>query len=362
MFQNFMSLTYLGKVGFRPWVAARNMIQPYQMLAPRIGLAPVHEAMKEILGPKGRDIMLRMRDEGTLMQDVPTAAPIGEGKIAKITRTSMQQIFKSDDVTRAVSARAAENLIDEGIRSWNAGKFRGDVKKFQDFSELRSIRGTSPDLVTEITAQATSGDPLRIKQAKVLFGQKLATEIQPDYGSWAQPHLFTNTLPGNLFGRFGVYSAVYRENIYRGWQNGQGLAGKALFAGRFIGIGLAISAALGEGLMINGQTVIPGMGIQGKDFLPGYGGLFGGGPQFTEAIALAQSMSTGPNGETSRLALEKMVSPIVINEKNGNLAANYPSMLPGSMQLHYLNQFTDAVKQGDYWKAFLAATTVPVIK
>jgi hypothetical protein len=350
MFQNFMSLTYLGNVGFRPWLAVRNMLQPYNMLAPRIGLQPVLDAQKQVLGADGKAIMLRLRSEGTLMNSTPVAANIGVGKLARLTQKSMSMIYTADDVTRATAAVAAENMLDEGIRNWSKGVFKNDIQKFKNFTELRAIQAGNPQLSDQIAQLALSGDPLKVKQAKVLFGQKLAFETQPDYARYAQPHVFTNTLPGYVFGRFGTYSTAYRENIYRGWQAAQGFGNKALFASRFIGIGLGIAGGLSA------------MGIEGKDFTPGYGGLFGGGPQFTEALALAQSPGANSSGEAARRAVEKAFLPATLSEKTGAVAANYPAVLPGSLQLKYLKEFSDAASQGDYWKAFLAATTTPMLK
>jgi hypothetical protein len=349
MFSNFMSLTYLGQVGFRPWLSVRNIIQPYQMLAPRIGLAPVHEAMQEVLGKDGREILKRLRAEGTLMSDVPVAADIGTSKISNITKRSMREMYTSDDITRAVSAISAENMLDDGIRAWNAGKLKGDINKFQELSEIRSIKAGNPELANTITKLALSGDQMQIKQAKVLFGQKLASEIQPDFARYAQPHVFTNTLPGYVFGRFGTYSAAYRENIYRGWQAAQGFAQKSLFVGRFIGVGVALAGSLSA------------LGINGKDFLPGYSGLFGGGPQFHEALTVLQAASPNAQGAQAMDALQKLLLPVNFSKTNGT-TLNYPTILPGSLQLHYGKQMLDAIQQGDYWKAFLAFSTVPTLK
>ena len=350
MFQNFMSMTYLGNVGFRPWLAVRNMLQPYNMLAPRIGLGPVLEAQKQILGPQGREIMLRMRAQGTLSADVPVAANLGASKMAQITKKSMSMTFVSDDITRGTAALAAENMLDEGIRSWNAGKFKGDMQKFKNYTELRAIQAGNPELADQVAQLALSGDPQKVLQAKVLFGQKLAFETQPDYSRYAQPHVLTNTLPGYVFGRYGTYSVAYRENIYRGWQAAQGFANKSLFAARFIGIGAGISAGLGA------------MGIEGKDFEPGYGGLFGGGPQFQEGLTAIESFSANAKGSQARAAFEKTFSPLTLNEKSGEVKLNYPAIIPGSLQAMYAKRAADALARDDFWGAFLAASTVPVLK
>jgi hypothetical protein len=332
MFQNFMGTTYLGKVGFRPWLAVRNMLQPYNMLAPRIGLAPVLQADREIHGPEGQAIMQRMRSEGTLMQQTPTAADIGT---AKVTRASMKMIFTADDHVRAVAARSAENMLDEGIRSWNRGVFKGDMQKFKNFTELRQLQGPGNEGLAEQIAQlALSGDSAKIVQAKTLFGQKLAYETQPDYARYAQPHAFTNTLPGYAFGRFGTYCTAYRENIARGWQAAQGLGGKALFVSRFIVAGVGISLGL------------TAVGIQGMDFLPGYSALFGGSPQFAQIYSAAQAIRSGPGQQ----------------EAFREFARQTFSAIPGTLQYHYAQEFAAAASQGDLWKAFLALTTVPTLK
>jgi hypothetical protein len=262
----------------------------------------------------------------------------------------MNNVWSTDDVTRATAAVAAENLLNEGVRNWKAGAFKGNIQKFKNFTELRSIQGTAPELADQIAHLATAGDAASFAQARQLFGKKLADETMADYSGYSQPHMYTSNLPGYLFGRFGSFSSAYRENIYRGWQNGQGVAGKALFVGRFVAINMAIFG------------VLEAAGISGKDFIPGYGGLFGGGPQFSTALAAFQSSSTSATGKTARQEFERAISPATLNETTGDVKPNFPGLLPGSLQLYYGKQMLQALDQGDYWKAFLAATTTPTLK
>ena len=333
MFSGYMSLQYLGKVGFRPWLAARNMLSTYQMLGPRIGIAEAHEALSDITGPSGRDILANLRKQGNLLMDVPSAAVLGEGKIQRLTRKSMQGIYSADDIARGTAARAAQNLIDRGVRNWNAGAFKGDLSKFREFTRLDSIQTTAPELADEIVKHALSGDAMRVETAKQLFGKALATQTQPDYARYSQPHIYTNTLVGNLFGRMGSFSTAYRENLYRGWQNAQGVGQKALFASRFVGIGLAIAGAL--------KT----MGIQGKEFVPGYGGLFGGSPQIADLFQMAKAAGAG-----SPDAAWKAFSGALRDT------------IPGSLHARYAKEFFTSMQENDYWRAFLAATTTPLAK
>src|SRR5208283_3918288 len=255
-----------------------------------------------------------------------------------------------DDITRATAAIAGENMLEEGIRNWERGVFKGDLQKFKNFTELRSIQGTNRELADQIAGLATSDDTAKVLQAKQLFGRQLAAETLAEYASYARPHAFTSNLPGYVFGRFSTFSTSYREAIYRGWQNGEGLAGKALFVGRFVGINLAIFGALQQ------------MGINGKDFIPGFSGMFGGSPQASIALSALQSFAPGQTGVMARNSLEQALSPATLNEKTGALKANFPSILPGSVELQYGKQMIDYQRKGDWWKAFLAATTTPTLK
>lgn len=353
MFKTLMGMTYLKTIAFRPWVAARNMLQPPQMLAGRVGLEPVFSGMKRFLKASPAEI-LELRMNNLLMKDIPVTAKLNNnGPAAKLLRTGMRTTWAADDFTRGSAAFTAYGLVDEGIASWNRGVFKGDIQKFIDFTELRSIQKTSGPLVDQITKLALSGDAASVKEAKLLFAKKLSDETMVDYSLYSQASMYTQNLPGYIFGRFGSFSTAYRENIYRGWTNAQGIAGKALFISRFVGTNLAIYEAL------------KAMGINGKDFIPGYGGLFGGGPQFSTALAAFQSPSSGSLGQQARYGLEKEFSPVVVSEAanpDQRVRANYPGFLPGSLHAYYFKKMKDYLDQGDYWKAFLAGSSVPTLK
>ena len=350
MFRTIMGATYLGSVGFRPWIALRNTLQSYQMLAPRVGLAPVMDGIARWTKATDKEI-IALRDQGILMKGPPITARVNqEGPMAKVLDASMKHVWSTDDFTRGTAAFTAHSLLDDGLKQWSRGAFKGDVRKFINFTELRSIQQSSPQLVDEITKLALSGEKASVDQAKYLFAKKLSDETMADYSLYSQAPMHTQNLPGYVFGRFGTFSTAYRENIYRGWQNGQGLAGKALFVGRFVGLNLAIYGTL--------KT----LGINGKDFIPGYGGLFGGGPQFQEALQLFQSPQAGTAGARARESLERTFLPLTYNEGQRELKLNYPSALPGSLQIYYAKQMAGYLQQKDYWKAFLAFNTVPTLK
>ena len=350
MFQNMMGLTYLGKVGFRAWPALKAMIAPYQTLAPRIGLAPVMEASRQVLGSGGRAILERLASEGELLGDVPAIQKVTGGNFSKLERKSMEMLWSGDNVQRGMTAVAAENMLDEGIRSWNSGAFKGDIDKFKHFTKVSQLGKGQSVLQDQIAKLATSGDEAQIKQAKVLFGKELIDQTAPNYGLYQQPHAVSSNIFGYVYGRLGTWSQAYREGIYRGWQNSDGIAGKAAYVGRFVGIGVALAAAS------------KAVGVDGRDFLPGFASLFGGGPQFTTAVNILQSPGQYKQGTQARLQLEKEFSPIVYNEQSGSMKGNIPSALPGSLQAHYLKEMLDAMDEGDYLKAVFAATGAPILK
>jgi hypothetical protein len=348
MFRDVMSVPYIGLIGFRAWPAVRNLIGVYQTLAPRIGIEPVANALAKVIGPKGKDILLRLRSEGTLLNSIPSTIELSSGTVSKIARKTSSWISSSDDLVRATAAITGENMLNDGIRNWNNNAFKGDIQKFKNFSGLKSIQVTDSALVDKIAELATSGDALKIQEAKQLFGKKLADETSPEFAQYAQPHMYSGNILGYLIGRMGTWSTLYRENIYRGWQNAQGIADKAAFATRFMSVGLGIAGGCAL------------LGINGNDFIPGYGGLFGGGPHSQMAIDALQSPSTYAQGTAARKSLEKALLFTVYNEKSGQLELNYPSSLPGSLTAHYGKQFLDAMDQGDLWKMILAATSTPI--
>jgi hypothetical protein len=346
MMSNLFALTSLGKLGFRVWPAARQIAQLLQMLAPRVGIEAVGKAMDEIRGPQGRNILQRHYDLGILPPDAPFLGQLHQSKTVRLTRTSMRGIWTTDQIVRGGAARTGENLLDDAIRSWKSGAFKGDTQKFVNYAELSAIQGTSPELVQEIVSKATSGDPLLESTAKQLFAKKLADETGFDFSHPALPHAFRDSFVGKVFGQYGTWSTAYRENMYRGFQNG-GAGKKIAFAARFVGVGLGLYAAA------------QAAGIKGNDFLPGYGGLFGGGPAASFAIDFYRAPGTYREGAAARENIERALSPVVYDESKGDFNWNVPSFLPGTLQYHYAQKMIEAIRQGDYYKAFLAATSAP---
>ena len=333
MFHNLMSLSYLTKVAYRPWAGVRAMLTPYQTLAPRIGISEVSNAMHDILGDGGQAHMKRYMDRGDLLLDVPATTQFGEGAVSKITRKGMAPIQTGDDIGRGIALRAGENLIADGARSWQMGKFNGDVAKFMKFTKLDKISSGQPRLAAQIAQLATSGDPSKLELAQRLFGKELSTEANPTFSQWAQPHAFTRSVPGYLFGRMSSWSETYRESIYRGWENSQGFVAKAAFVASTIGVGWALSKAC------------KAIGIDGKDFTPGFGTLFGGGPQFETAYNILQAPSNFVRGSAGRTQVERAIAS---------------EMAP--VQAHYISKMLEAVDEGNIWNALLAATSAPVLK
>ena len=129
------------------------------------------------------------------------------------------------------------------------------------------------------------------------------------------------------------WSEKYRESIDRGWENSQGFVAKAAFVASTIGVGWALSKAC------------KAIGIDGKDFTPGFGTLFGGGPQFETAYNILQAPSNFVRGSAGRTQVERAIAS---------------EMVP--VQAHYISKMLEAVDEGNIWNAFLAATSAPVLK
>jgi hypothetical protein len=345
IFQGYMTTLYGAKIAFKPYSAVRNILNLYQLLGPRIGLANTVEALQQVVGPARQEIMARCRNEGYLLRDVPMSADMGQGKLQAVVKKGMSMMYNSDDIARAVPAIAAENMLDRGIASWNAKKFGGDVDEFIKATHLDQLHR---DDASAIATLALSGDQLKISQARNKFAKELSTQTNPEFNRFAQPHVFTNTFIGNLFGSMGSYSTALRENLARGWRAQEGLIGKTAFVGKYIGISLAI------------QQSVQALGINGKDFSPGSGLLFGGGPAFSDVVNAAQALGPYKNSSDARMALEKEYLPKVYDERTGTWRDNPPTSYP--LVLQNIGKAYDYASQGEYWNAFLAGSSAPVLK
>jgi hypothetical protein len=350
MLTNFMAITSISKLGFRVYPAVRQMIQPLQMLGGRLGMEPVWSATKHVLGSEGKSLLERYERQGVLSSESPYMQEISGTRTSKLARTSMRSLWTGDQVGRAICAKAAEDLLDEAVDAWNRGTFKGDIEKFIDYSKLDSIAVTAKPLVDEIARKATSGNAEEIASARLLFAKKMADEGNNDFTMAARPHFYRDSFVGKVLGQFGTWATAYRENMYRGWQNANTLPKKIGFASRTLGVGVGLA------------TVGGALGINAREYMPGYGGLFAGGPAASYAIDAYRSPGSFREGTTSRESLELAFSPLVYHEDSGNVTLNYPSFLPGSLQFHYLKQMKEAIDSKDYWRAFLAATATPTTK
>jgi len=241
-----------------------------------------------------------------------------------------------------------------------------DIKRFHKIAHLDAfgadnLSGEGAELADRITKMALSGDPAQIKQAKILYGQKVASETNPDLSKFGQPLVFQDNVAGMVFGKFGTWSQAYRENMYRGWTNAKGFKKKAAYVARFIGIQMALHEAL------------VAVGINDKDMSPGASALFGGGPAASTAIAAFQASGQGQQNKDALSQILRTLSPVVPAPKGSlidigdapigrHMKFNLPTIVPGSLQVHYAALFVKAIDDQDYWKAFLAATSTPALK
>ncbi|MBU6232264.1 hypothetical protein KGP36_06545, partial [Patescibacteria group bacterium] len=351
---NFYQLTYFTSLGFRPYQAVRNVAQIFTTLAPRIGNDFTMAGLKRALNMSAEEAQ-HLQGLNVIKPNAPGYENFLEGRtwVRKTMQAGMQWFKNGDDVGRAAAYFAADEALTPAISKLQRGLYGNDIQKFIDDSMLFTMQKLNPTLVNDVLSLVNKGTPEAISQAKATFGAQLAKETFPSFEWWNQPKFYSEHILTRLFGQYGTFATIYRSNLYRAFASGTA-AQKAAFAARFIGNNLAIFGALSA------------MNIKANDFIPGVPALFGGGPNFKLGVDLMQALDSGQNGQEARYNLEREFSPLTyvapgsrIPFAKTGLHVNYPEVLPGSLQAHFIQKGLKYLQAGDTWKAFLSFTTTP---
>lgn len=340
--QTMFSLNYLSNMAFRPWLALRNTTQIYTTLAPRFGNEWVTRAVNAV-ADMDEGYYAYLMKIGVIQDAPPIVNEIRDANslLGKVTRRGLRMFKRSDDITRAIAYKTGEIRFDYGMQ-----KLKRGVVDMDGFFKESGISRMDDDTIREVRRLMQVGTDDAVAAAKTKYGTKIVEDTMFGYRSSQAPTAFTGSLPGKLFGQYGTYSAGYRANIYRAFQNGS-IGDKLAFTARFVGNQAALYGAFRV------------LGIKANNFIPGSPALFGGGPLFEVGVALAQSGSTSYQGEQARAFLARKFLPVTYSDQKG-FRMNYPELAPGSLQLRYAQKSLDYLQKGDPWRAFLAATTTPV--
>jgi len=340
----YFSMNYFANMGYRPWLALRNTYQVLTTLAPRIGNSWVDDGIAKVskLTSEEYDFLRKIR---VLKGEPPIVNTIldADSAFGKLTHKSLGMFKSSDEYTRAVAFYSATGRFDFALEKWR----KGGIKNMDGFLKEAGITKMDADTLGRVKVLMEKGTDESTSAAKALFGTKLSDETMFEYVSEQAPTIHTGSFFGKMFGQYGTYAAGYRANVMRGISNGN-LADKAAFAARFLGNQAAL------------YGVFSALKINASNFIPGKPAFFGGGPQFEVTVALLQSMGSGYQARQARSQLLRKFSPVGYNQTRG-LYANYPEMWPGSIQFRYAAKALEYAEEGDYWRAFLAATTTPVV-
>jgi hypothetical protein len=344
MMNAYFSLNYFANMGYRPWLALRNTYQVLTTLAPRMGNSWVSEAIRRVNKISDKQYEF-LQTVGVIPDQPPIVNTIldADSFVGKATHRALGMFKSSDEYTRAVGYYTAASRFDFAMDKWA----KGGIRNIDEFLSEAGVTKMDDETIRTVRRLVEEGSEDSINAARTRFGTQLSEESFFGYRQSQAPALHTGSYWGKMFGQYGTYSAGYRAMISRGLRNGN-VGDKVAFVSRFLGNQAALYAAFRA------------LKIDGRNFIPGAPALFGGGPQFEVAVAIAESMSPTYRGKQAQAKLGRKFSPIRHSKEEG-LFLNYPEMLPGSIQLRYAKKSLEYLQDDDYWRAFLAATTTPVV-
>jgi len=331
LLSSFLGLTYFSSMGWKPWLAIRNVISsPLVGAGGRVGLDWVFRGWDDVLA-RGDNYIDYLREIGVISEKPPLVNQVFShtSKYGKFMEKSMQWFKNSDDLGRAITYRACEMKFDNAYELFKAGKIT-TREVFEDMAGTDIIDPVIRDSVWAKVSKpgATMED---IVQARHEFAQKLTLETQVEYGSANAPQMFQG-LVGKAFGQYGTFSAGYRANLARMFKYGS--IGKRA---QMVSTYLAICGSL--------WATFDALKIKTNDFVPVMPSIFTGGPLFDVGIDVLKSVDTGYEGDQARTRLMDEV----------------PRLLPGASQLNYLMKAKKYAEEGDHYGALLSLLSVPHI-
>lgn len=333
MLSTGMSLTYLVQMGWRPWVAIRNVMQPFTTLSMRFGLQYTMQAYEDV-SKLGKEYFEHLRTIGVLVDQPPVVDELisSGSKLGKTVQSSLQWIKNSDDLTRAVAYRTAT------LRFENALKFMG-ARPGEDaaFFKLSGLSVIDPTTANTIFEQVRAG---KVEAAKDSFAMYVTRDTMFPADS-ADSSLMRSGLVGKLFGQYGTYSESYRANMFAMIKYGS-LPERIRMVATYFGICVAMTTAFAS------------LGIKTNDFIPVLPAIFTGGPNFYAALDLIQTGKLASNYASGNWSGFD-------NIKLAQTQRELLGLVPGAYQVRYFQKAQEFYEAGDSYRGFLSLTGIPVI-
>lgn len=343
-----LQLGYMSGLGFRPGTALRNLTQPFLTTGTRIGQSWVADAMDLLAKDKTGEVAALIRKSGIIPPDLPfykSGEIFGRGgKLEKTSQATLRWIKTSDTWNRSVSYMASRLRFDDALKRYNAGAI--DLDRF--LKRDSGVWNLADDLQARCRQHMLEGKP---ELARELFAVQMVRETQFDYKAGLMPVWAKGTM-GKVFGQFGTYPTYFVANIRNGFMRARTLGQKAAFVSRWVGTGLAFSAAASY------------IGMRTEDYFPGPL-TFSGGPYYHLLNDFMEAFSNSPDAPQIRARLfgytTKNGQPQIDIGKLMN-STLLTSVVPGSYQFRSIVRGLEYANAGDLHKAFLSWTSVPIDK
>jgi hypothetical protein len=329
LLRSVLGITYISSMGWKPFLAIRNSLQPWTTAAPRLGADWVATAQKKIL--KDPDFYYaKALNLGVINDKPPVVNQVANHYSAwgKLTDSALQMFKNSDDFTRVWVYEAASDRFDNALLALK----NKQISTRAAFEDLSGLDLMDQGIRDETWSAISKGGDMDFGVARHTFAFKFEEETMFPYRASEAPLMFQGVV-GKLFGQFGSYSMAYRANIARMFQNAP-YAKRAAIVASYI----AISTAL--------WGTFNAMKIRTQDFIPFAPALFTGGPWFDIGFNAVKSTGTGYEAEQARAGLVR----------------DLPLMVPGSAQLRYVKKFVQYRDEGDSYRAWLSLTGVPMFE
>lgn len=342
MTQTMYQLNITTNMGWRPWLAARNMLQPYTTLAPRWGNDVVNQAVnnvakntKEIIGECKRLGIINTKDPILFAESI-------DATLNTLTHRGLKMFGRSDDITRAIGFETARIQWKDGLAKLKSGV----IKNPDDFLKVTGVNLMPDDIQTAVMRQLDLANP---DVAFDLYANEVVAESFFIYRSDQAPTMYKGLI-GKAFGQYGTYSAGFREMLKNGFTRGT-KAQKFAFGARYMANTVAIGGALAA------------VGINNNNFIPFAPASFTGGPMFDLGMTAIQATDLNSfNGRRARAELFDKVPSLRKSFETGELRhlTGNSGLIPGWFQLKAIDDFAAYSKQGKGFQAWLALTSTPI--
>jgi len=342
MISQMYALNYMTTMGWRPYLAIRNMLQPYTTLAPRFGIPVVNDAVKYVAEHTAEAIE-NLHRVGLIGNAAPTMhlGEVADTLVKELTHKSLKMFGRSDSITRAISFQTAKIQLTDAITKWDKGILK-NTDQFINYSGLNLI---DEDLIPEVMKHI---EAKQYDAAIDIYGKTITEDTMFAYRAAQSPMMFKG-LVGKLFGQYGTYSAGWRGNMWKGLSRGT-KGQRIAYIGRYLANTLAIGGALSL------------VGVNGRNFLPFAPAVFTGGPMFDAAItAIKATDFQSYKGKQARAELDRYI-PLLSpkSASQGKLKLQTGVFTPFSYQVKAIQNFLDYSKKNQHYQAWLSLTSAPI--